>query len=236
MPKVSLIVLTYNHLPLVTARYAELAVQYARRPDVEMIVFDNGSEDDGIARLAREWQAYQHKQAWSFRFVRHTPNVGFGPGFNMAVAASQGETIYLISNDVRIFGDFVGQAEPVFQTFPNALVAKEIIRQPAGWNEFGATLVHYPAGYILATRRQTWDGLGGFDEDFVPAAFEDVDLGYRFSKAYGQNMLFAVPMPVSHEHPGTTVPYTPERYEHSVAMKALFASKHGLANTPARPG
>jgi hypothetical protein len=32
-----------------------------------------------------------------------------------------------------------------------------------------------------------------------------------------------------------TVGYSPERYEQTVRMRALFAAKHGLENRPERP-
>jgi N-acetylglucosaminyl-diphospho-decaprenol L-rhamnosyltransferase len=46
--------------------------------------------------------------------------------------------------------------------------------------------VEQPAGAFLMTRRDAWDRLGGFDEDFRPVWFEDVDFCLRAAEAgYG---------------------------------------------------
>jgi GT2 family glycosyltransferase len=44
-------------------------------------------------------------------------------------------------------------------------------------------LVEQPAGAFLMTRRDVWDQLGGFDQDFHPVWFEDVDFCRRAAEA-----------------------------------------------------
>ena len=46
-----------------------------------------------------------------------------------------------------------------------------------------AGLVEQPAGAFLMTRRDAWDRLGGFDQDFHPVWFEDVDFCLRAAEA-----------------------------------------------------
>jgi N-acetylglucosaminyl-diphospho-decaprenol L-rhamnosyltransferase len=43
--------------------------------------------------------------------------------------------------------------------------------------------VEQPAGAFLMTRRDAWDRLGGFDQDFRPVWFEDVDFCLRAAEA-----------------------------------------------------
>ena len=43
--------------------------------------------------------------------------------------------------------------------------------------------VDQPAGAFLMIRRQAWEDLGGFDENFYPVWFEDVDFCYRLKQA-----------------------------------------------------
>jgi N-acetylglucosaminyl-diphospho-decaprenol L-rhamnosyltransferase len=43
--------------------------------------------------------------------------------------------------------------------------------------------VEQPAGAFLMTRRDAWDRLGGFDQDFHPVWFEDVDFCLRAAEA-----------------------------------------------------
>jgi GT2 family glycosyltransferase len=42
--------------------------------------------------------------------------------------------------------------------------------------------VEQPAGACLAIKRQAWEDAGGFDENFYPVWFEDVDFCYRLRK------------------------------------------------------
>lgn len=46
--------------------------------------------------------------------------------------------------------------------------------------------VEQPAGAFLAIRREAWQALGGFDESFRPAWFEDVDFCRRLTAAGGR--------------------------------------------------
>ena len=49
--------------------------------------------------------------------------------------------------------------------------------------------VEQPAGACLAITHTTWDNLGGFDEQFFPVWFEDVDLCKRLRDAGRKNLL-----------------------------------------------
>ena len=52
------------------------------------------------------------------------------------------------------------------------------------------TEVDQPAGAFLMINRAAWDAVGGFDEDFWPVWFEDVDFCLRLRQA-GYRILYA---------------------------------------------
>jgi GT2 family glycosyltransferase len=52
-----------------------------------------------------------------------------------------------------------------------------------------AQVVDQPAGAALAFRREVWQAVGGFDEQFYPVWFEDVDFCRRLQKE-GWNLLY----------------------------------------------
>jgi GT2 family glycosyltransferase len=231
--KHSIILLTYSQPLLLEARLSELGRLYRKRSDVEILVYDNGSTDKRIRLIL-------HSRAADPDFplvcVRNDINQGFGPGFNKAVAHSRGAIIHLLSDDVIIYGDFLGPVDESLRKQPLALICKEIVPPGAGWNDFGDFHLSYPAGYYLAMGRAVWEGIGGFDERFSPVSYEDVDLGMKIIRSPDGVVVLEeiAALPLRHLV-ARTAPYTGDRYEHTVRMRALFAEKWGLKNRPERP-
>jgi len=165
--------------------------------------------------------------------MRIPDNVGFGPGFNRVVAESKGELIILLSDDVRIYGDFLSIIEELHQASPMAIIGKRVIDFDSGWNRFGNhPPIAYVEGFLLAMAKAIWLTLGGFDERFTPCDMEDIDLGMGAQKR--GIPLIEAPLPVEHLIAGT-IGYSPERFAHTVNMRRLFAEKWGLENVPEVP-
>jgi len=233
-PQFSIILLTYLKPNLINARVSELAVLYRRRQDVEVLICDNGSTLMELrSSLAAHKLNYGRGEGWQFNTMRIDENVGFGPGFNKAVAASQGEVIILISDDVRIYGDFLDIVGRFYQAAPTAIIAKRVIDFNSGWNKFGGQPhITYPEGFFLAMSRKIWRLLGGFDERFFPYDYEDIDLGMTANQK--GIPLIEADIPVEHQIAGT-IGYSPERFQHTVNMRRLFAQKWALPNDPQVP-
>lgn len=225
----SLILLTYNKAKLLDARIEELCCLY---PGIdagdlsELLVFDNGSTSPehklSMAVLGDRIKAH-----------RADTNLGFGRGFNQAVELTEGEVIHLISSDVRMFGDFVGQVDATLKATPRSIVGQTMILHRAGWNCFGDDPpIIYLAGYYLAMLRETWEEIGGFDKLFYPYDYEDMD----FCKmAHTLDIpTVAVVLPIEHQVAGT-IGYNPDRMAHTVRMRAKFAEKWDLLNVPEAP-
>jgi hypothetical protein len=237
-PTHSLIVLTYTRSDLIKDRISELTRFYGSRPDVEILVFDNGSTNLEI-KLALS-------NLPGVRVERVDQNLGFGGGWNEAIKRSTGDIVYLISDDVRIYGDFISVIEKRFKGMPimsgsgdflkGMLIGHQMIKHKAGWNEFkGMEPISYLMGHFLVIAREVWDELGGFDsKTFHPNDMEDVDLSYRAQNYSGIELIEISDLPIEHLVAGT-LGYSPERFEHTVKMRARFASKHGLINEPERP-
>lgn len=68
-------------------------------------------------------------------------------------------------------------------------------RRPAAPSSLGP--VEQPAAAYWLLRRQAWQEMGGLDEDFVPAWFEDVDFCKRLREA-GWTILFDPRAPADH--------------------------------------
>jgi len=233
------VILTYKRPELINARVPELAKWYVQRADVEVLLCDNGSYNfDLRASLAAHNLAYSPLRhitdGWTFRTMRIPDNVGFGPGFNKAVAESKGEFVIIISDDVRIYGDFLRVLDACFAEAPTSIVGKRLVGFNSGWNSFGDNPpITYIEGFFLAMARSIWETLGGFDERFAPYDYEDMDLGMK-AQQRDIPLIEAPSLPVEHLIAGT-IGYSPERYQHTVQMRRLFAEKWGLANVPEVP-
>lgn len=233
-PDISIIVLTYNRSDLIDQRLSELNRLPLATHNAEVVVFDNGSTDGTPLILATARTSYSTRGKRLIS-ARTAENLGFAGGFNQAVRAAAGDILVLLSNDVRVVGDFLPaiRDELASPDGRRRIVAHEIVRHSAGWNVFGEVVFPWPAGYFLAMRKETWDLLGGFDTAFHPNDYEDVDIGYR-ARQDGFEIVERRDLPVEHMV-AQTIGYSPERYEQTVRMRALFAAKHGLENRPERP-
>lgn len=224
----SLIFLTYNKPELIEARLNEVERYLSYRRDLEVIVFDNGSEDPTVRlTLATRRQTFPLPLA----LPGTHRNIGFGPGFNKAATNATGEYLHLLSSDVAILGDFL---EMLGEFSPREVICHQQISHRAGWNVFGDTVIPYPSGYYIGMHRNAWMILDGFDERFAPHDYEDVDLGYRISKSDDFELVIRADLPLRHS-PASTIGYSDGRYDRTVQMRALFAEKWGLPNIPERP-
>lgn len=232
----SIVLLTYKRVDLASARLRELFNFYRNNPQVQIVVINNGSTDSKMRMELGHWiqQAQLKADASSFDFkVHHLPeNIGFGGGMNAGAGKTYGQVIHLLSDDVRIFGDFIKTVDENIGLYEKALIAADVVNWKAGWNLFDQILISYAQGFYMAMNRDLWDELEGFDTRFHPYDYEDVDLSWRVTTAGG--FIVKKELPLEHLAAGT-IGYSPERYEHTVRMRALFAEKYGFINKPERP-
>lgn len=195
-PKISVVIVTYNSAPVLEPTLeAALAQDY---PDYEVILVDNASADDSLA-VARRFEGR------GLCVIANETNRGFAGGNNDGVAASRGELILLLNPDAILPSDGLSQVAGAFAQRPGMgilgakLVAEDgrtilhcggRIGIPAHCELYGRgeqdegqwdrpAEVDFVVGALMGLRRETWDRLGGFDEDFNPAYFEDTDLCVR---------------------------------------------------------
>jgi len=194
-PRASLVLLNYNGWELLNAALASVAAQ--RFDGYEVVVVDNGSRDDSVASLARDWP--------DVRVVALPENVGVTAALNRMVDAARGEYVALLNNDIELSPDWLGVLVEAMDRDPRlASVAGKLLRMdaPEIIDRAGDTLVwssachgrgagvrdegQYDApaevfcvgGAAALYRRSVFEEIGGFDEQFF-AYLEDVDWGFR---------------------------------------------------------
>lgn len=177
MPAASVIVPARNAAATIGATLAALAEQDFE-PDYEVIVADDGSEDDTAEIVARSPHA---------RLVRTAGGEGPGPARNVAAAACSGTVLAFTDADCAPTSGWLRsgvEALAAADLVQGAVHADPAVRQ----GPFDRTVwVTHEAGLYecasLFLRRELFDRLGGF-EDFLAARLgkplaEDVWLGWR---------------------------------------------------------
>jgi GT2 family glycosyltransferase len=174
----SVIHLNYNSSEWLSKSLLEV-INHAPVEGVEIIVVDNGSTDEDFLTMFEWWKKYKSIQP--IRFVKAPRNLGFCGGMNFGVEHARGKNIFLLSNDVMVksknlFTDIMDMLEGN----DKLLLGGRIIDWDSGWNTYPnqghVYTIPYCEGYALSMSMKAWRELGGFDEQFYPHDFEDMDL------------------------------------------------------------
>ncbi len=196
--KASVIVLSWNGMDyLEDCLDAVLSQDY---PDLEVIVADNGSTDGSTDFVAEHYP--------QVRLIRNECNLGFAAGNNVGLRAATGDVLVLLNQDTVVRPGWLEALVEALSTDPDigivggkALYPDGTIQHAGGYvNERGGGShygyrqedvgqfdqmrdVDYVTGAALAITRQALQAIGGLDEGFKPAYFEDVDWCYRARRA-----------------------------------------------------
>lgn len=191
--------------------------QYSSSVD-EVLVLDNGSVERDT-ELALEFQS-QRSPYFPIRVARVENNVGFIHICNWGVPQAKCEAVVLISNDVRIQSDLANEVRQ--KLTDNNILGGVLYRDTTGWNEFDDTIFPYLEGWLLAFKKKTWKDVGGFDDDFAPFDYEDVD----FSTSARNMGCDLVQLEGNYRHlAASTIGYNDERLEITKRNREIFKRK-----------
>lgn len=235
-PRVSVIVPVWNRADLTQTFLRQHWQMIRDRGDVETIVVDNGSTDLTPVVLERWAKVYGN----GLVVARHAENKGFAAGHNAGYAVARGDILIFVSNDVVIKGDYVGKMVAKLDAADRpVLLGAEMHTTDTGWNVFRGVMhgdgqkrwdepeiIPYLAGHLIAAKRGVWDMLGGWDERYTPADYEDIDLSYNaITQGIG---LVAIPLPVEHLFGQSAANLPGGRIEHTRRSQRLFMEKWEL--------
>jgi GT2 family glycosyltransferase len=196
VPEVSIVLPVYGQVGF-TLACIDALVMHRSRHSFEILVGDDASPDATATALAVQINGVRH--------IRHSANLGFVRNCNATATLARGRFVVLLNNDTQVLPGWLDELVDTLQRDPGIGLAGSKLVYPDGrlqecggivwrdgsaWN-FGRLEdprrpefcylrdVDYVSGASIALRRPLWEELGGFDELFVPAYAEDVDLAFR---------------------------------------------------------
>ncbi|MGH9339660.1 MAG: glycosyltransferase [Acidobacteriota bacterium] len=215
----SIVIVTWNGRHLLEESLPALmkALEFTEK-EHEIIVVDNGSQDDSLSWLQ---SAYP-----KIRVIALPDNLGFGEANNRGAQEARHDIVVLLNNDMIVAEDFLpplleGFSDPqVFAVSSQILFPKDKRRE-----ETGNTQARFERGYLHLSHEPVqrcyysrkylpvlWAGggssafdcrrfleLGGFAALFSPCYFEDTDISYRAWRR-GWKVLLAAHSRVLHKH------------------------------------
>jgi len=194
-PQVSVIIPVFNQIDYTACCLASIH----RRPPAasyEVIVVDDGSSD-ATERLLGAIPG--------LRYLRNPENLGFLRTANRGAEQARGRYLLFLNNDTQVLPGWLDRLLEVFDARPDAgIVGAKLIYPSGHLQEAGAALkrdgtvdliglnddpakpqynilreVDHCSGACFLIETSLFRELGGFDERYAPAYFEDCDLSLR---------------------------------------------------------
>jgi GT2 family glycosyltransferase len=211
-PTVSVVMATYNAWDWTRRALAALV---ANTPDCyELIVVDNGSTDatrEGLSTLANA------------RVVEQDSNTGFAAASNTGAALARAEYLVFLNSDALVEPGWLPPLLAVAELDARAgAVAPRLLNMDGSLQEAGALVartgataqyglgdaptrleyafrraVDYAGATCLLVRRSAFEAVGGFDDAYRPAYYEDADLCFAL-RAAGWRTLYQPRSTVRH--------------------------------------
>lgn len=216
-PLVSIVIPTFNRAALLLETLSALVMN----TDIpyEVIVVDDCSSDNTPALLDK---------THNISIVRNQKNQDFIVSCNLGAQQARGTYVLFLNNDVRVTSGWLRKLVETVQINEDCLAVGPKIVQPDGYlQECGSILwpdgttcgygrgdypylpqynfvreVDFCSGACLLVDRVLFERLGGFDELYRPAYYEEADLGFAVRKA-GYKVLVQPAATVCHLEFGT---------------------------------
>jgi len=194
---VSIVIPCYNNVALTRACLRAVQETVPGGVGTTIVVVDDASTDD-TPRALRELAAQDDR----LEIVTNAANVGFISSCNRGAQVAQGDLLVFLNNDTLPLAGWLQAIVELFFNRPDAGVVGGKLLYPDGrLQEAGGVVfadgsaanvgrleydadapmfnfvreVDYCSGALLATPRELFISLGGFDPRYLPAYYEDAD-------------------------------------------------------------
>jgi glycosyltransferase involved in cell wall biosynthesis len=233
----SIIIPTYNRRPILVKCLQALEQQTFDTTLIkayEIIVVDDGSNDETIDYLTREKQQFPHLQLFC------QDHQGPAAARNLGIAKAQGDTIIFIDSDLVVTDVFLQAHVEALIKGKQVLGHDRLFTYGAVINTCNFTnptaepykITDFSAAYFatgnVAIDRQWLDRVGEFDTRFQLYGWEDLELGVRLKKL-GLKLIKCPEAVGYHWHPPFRLEQIPNLIEKEIQrgkMGILFYQKH----------
>jgi GT2 family glycosyltransferase len=259
LPSVSIIVPVFNQWPITKDCLQAIWATVPRWCEIEVIVSDDASTDDTPLELASLATSEPR-----LKVLRKEKNSGFVETCNRAAATATGNILVFLNNDTVPKPGWLMPLLRTFELFPDVgavggkLLFPDGRLQEAGgivfsdasvWHfglgEPNATAslfenvrqVDYVSAALMATPRDLFAALGGFDLDYAPGYYEDTDYCFRL-REQGLHVYYQPEAVVVHLEGATAgTDLSAGMKRHQLINQDRFRKRHAaaLAEQSARP-
>ena len=238
-PELSVILVLFNRAELTLACLRSLSEDY--KHDLEIVIVDNASTDDTRKLLDRIHGA---------KIIRNSRNEGFLSASNQGASEARGRNLLFLNNDTEVFPGAIASAlHTLGDTDDAGAVAGKLIYPDGTLQEAGGIVwqdgscsgygrgddpfagpymyrrdIDYCSGAFLLTRRDLFGEMGGFDESFKPAYYEDTDYCMRLWER--QLRVVFDPDAIVLHHEFASSPSTKDAIDLQERHREIFVGKH----------
>ncbi|WP_162605033.1 glycosyltransferase [Geomonas terrae] len=204
-PVVSIIIPVHNQWEFTHSCLASIIEESGDVP-YEVIIADDVSTDQTIDI---------EQQVKNITVVRNSKNLGFLRNCNNAAISARGKYLLFLNNDTNVQPGWLLPLVTLMDAdkrigiagsklvYPDGMLQEAggiIWSDASGWN-FGwrddpekpgynyVKEVDYVSGASIMVRRDLWEKVGGFDERYAPAYFEDTDLAFQ-ARSLGYRVIY----------------------------------------------
>ena len=197
-PLVSIVVPVHNQWNY-TVSCLNAIKEHTRGIDYEVILADDASEDE---------TAHAGRYTDNLVVLRNKTSLGFLRNCNKAAQSARGKYLVILNNDTNVQTGWLHPMLALMEsngeiglTGPKLIFKNGRIQEAGGivWNDGSAWNygrgeyadrpeynyvkdVDYISGACILIRTEVWRKVGGFDEDYAPAYYEDTDFAFRLRK------------------------------------------------------